>query len=127
MNVRIDALLETVRQLQDTIVQEYNPSSVLVDEEAEKSKQRTREQQARPILKGVSLATSIRSVHLYVKKTKALLSEDFEQNAGRWVFSLTYRSILRTIQVDGTATSKKEAKKVAALALSARLGRDTSG
>lgn len=110
-------LLESVRELQDDIIQKYDPATIEIDEGAENLKQENRERQAKVVLQGLSLVDALASLNLYVKKTKADLVEDFGTENGEAVCMLTYRSRLRSAKGNGRASSKKAAKRAAALAL----------
>ena len=106
-------LLASVEKLQDSIVQNFDPKSVhLVNEETEKAKQRDRERQARSVLlQGISLETSLQSINLYVKKTKAVLEESCSPKQP-FVVTMSYRSILRSISgISHEGSNKKEARK----------------
>lgn len=113
------ALLESVRDLQDTIVEDYEPSNVSIDTEAEKSNQRNRERSAfNSVLRDKPgfRETPLLSLNRFVKQTKATLLEDFSnRKGGGFDCSLTYRSILRTLKVDSSATKKRDAKRACAV------------
>ena len=124
--------LDMARELQDEIVEQYDPSTLVPrDVKGEQRQQQNREKTAfQAILKHPSMYQSHPLLRLneYVKKTKASLSEEFSgpNNVGSFECPLTYRTILRTIQVNAQATKKKVAKTESALALLVALRSETS-
>ena len=114
--------LETARDLQTEIVEQYNPAEVLVSEtngDAERQKQMNRERNASKTIFGSSSSAGgpLSALNIYVKKTKASLSENYRGAGGLFQCTLTYKTILRTVQVVGRGSSKKAAKKDSASAL----------
>jgi dsRNA-specific ribonuclease len=129
------SLLESVRILQDTLVQEYDPQAALVvDEIAERKKQVDRERCAHRTVFAESRKRTeapAEALNEYVKQTKAILDESYARMPSEKIFTvsctLSYRSILRTItDVEALGSSKKEAKRASAVSLLARLKQETS-
>jgi len=138
------ALLESARNLQDKIVQDYDPSQTPgLDEAAERKRQQSREQSpaAHAVLNDPAKCQSnpLQALNEYVKKTKAALAQEFipqrrtdgggdgDGNTKHVCCNLTYRSILRTITVDGTPhANKKAAKRQCATLMLAVLARETT-
>lgn len=113
--------LEAARQLQDTIVEEYNPQLVQVNEEDQRQRQSHREKTGyQSVLqqKHHRNGNPVAALNLFVKKTKSHLLEEFQRNmgdGGGYTCSLTYRSILRTIVVESKGSTKKGARNDCAL------------
>lgn len=109
-------MLESVRNLQETIAQEYNPStsSSGFSPAEEEAKQRDRERNAnQSVLFNLSKqeGSPVASLHLYVKKTKAVLEESCSPKQP-FVVTMSYRSILRSISgISHEGSNKKEARK----------------
>lgn len=119
-------MLESVQALQDSMAQEYNPSSATsasstLDEER---KQRHREQLAsRTVLQNTSkrAETPVAALNEYVKKTKAILQESCSRGPP-FVYTMTYSSILRSIpSIQQQASSKKDARNKCAVRMLAAL------
>ena len=119
------AMLESIRAMQDTIVETFDPSSVQINQETERTRQLNREQNAlRAILQKHPRCPqhSIKAIHEFKAKTKASLTDEYTfRGDGIFQCTLTYESILRSITVNEEHTSKKNAKQCCALTLLARL------
>jgi len=80
--------------------------------------QQNRERGCAAVLDGVNDITALAKLNLYCKKTKVLCDEIYTPGPGDChTFALTYSSVLRTVRGSGTGSTKKEAKKRAAVAL----------
>ena len=82
--------------------------------------QQNRERGCAAVLDGVNDITALAKLNLYCKKTKVLCDEIYTPGPGdchTFALTLTYSSVLRTVRGSGTGSTKKEAKKRAAVAL----------
>ena len=114
--------LARAEQQQLNIVQSFQPTerdSRTI--ERERSAQQQRERSARLTLTSASEAGALSALNLYCKKTKVDLRENACKEAGQWVHTLAYESVLRSIAARGIGNRKKEARKRAAFDLISRL------
>ncbi|CAJ1349424.1 unnamed protein product [Effrenium voratum] len=115
---RPTAVLAEVEQQQLEICRSFQPGDVGADPAKEKAAQTSRERNAAAVL--AKPGEALANLNLFCKKTKVELQEDFLQ-AGGWCCRLAYLSVLRSTTAEGTASSRKEAKKKAAEGLLAEL------
>lgn len=127
--------LETARDLQDQVIATYDPATAPpANDRVERNKQQSREQSAYrsvfadPNHQSKLNARPLHWLHLYTKKTKASLSEEptAKHHNTKFVCTLTYRSVLRTIKVDDQDTNEKTAKNKAAITMLAALKKATA-
>lgn len=119
----------TVRQLEEIEQLQNNPfNTAKLSADQNKSlnnelvaAQLNRERSARDILTKIPTATAIEAVsllNLYGKKTKASVEDTYKRDGGAmWRCSLSYSSALRSVHVSAAADDKKQAKRLASLAL----------
>ena len=105
---------------QDCIVRGFQPEDLQVSIEKERLAQAARERS------GIQHVQSYMGTHqvptgapaalnVFVSKTKTLLVENWSKSQrGLWVCHLTYSSVLRSLQGQGSASDKKSAKAIAA-------------
>ena len=88
------------------------------DPTARMAAQRYREQSACQLLLAVKNGdSSIQTLNLYVKKTKAVTTEDVRKEQGGFLHEWTYKTPLRDLHAEGYAASKKAAKTACAASL----------
>jgi len=112
--------LETVRVLQDELVQDYNPSANdAASDGTERRRQTDRERSAfRSILENVSKCqmSPTAAMNDYVKKTKALKTVEYRRlQDGTFRCTMRYKSAIRSLKADATGTTKKIAERGSAL------------
>ena len=107
------ARLEEVRHEQDLIIESFQPDLATRDPEAERVAQRSRERGAVQLLRlnNINYIDSpVQTVNLYVKKTKAITTEDVRKDQGGFLYEWTYQTSLRDLRAEGRAPGKKAAK-----------------
>jgi superfamily II DNA/RNA helicase len=108
--------LENVRNLQHDIVRSYNPEICKARKTCPSEKQKHMDRERTGYLKVLCnlekcLNSPTLAFHEYSKTTNASIDEKvYVESCGRFVCEITYSTTLRTLQVTGTATSKKGAK-----------------
>lgn len=128
---RTAANLAEVEKQQLDIVRNFNPHAAVDDTEAQLKAQRSREVGARSVLASATDPTSaLAALNLYCKKTKVELAEEHVQREGRWICTLRYSSVLRSVSEMAPQgdvplrDGKKDSKRRAALKLLAALQAD---
>jgi hypothetical protein len=118
--------LEEIEQLQNNLVHTFNTAKLSADQNKSLNNelvaaQLNRERSARDILTKIPTATAIEAVsllNLYGKKTKASVEDTYKRDGGAmWRCSMSYSSALRSVHVSAAADDKKQAKRLASLAL----------
>ena len=96
---------------QHAIASSFDPRKRKIDASQEMASQTSRERSAASLLLGdATPTTALATVNLYCKKTKTTLQEGLEAVSGGWQCNLRYESVLRTVEVQSTAPTKKQAK-----------------
>ena len=122
--------LEQVRREQDVIIQNFEPATARIDPEVELAAQRSREHGARQLLlslneDGVEDGESpVATLNLYVKKTKAVCTENAQKQHDGFFYEWTYKTPLRDLRAEGFGANKKAAKTNCAAKLLVALVRD---
>ena len=111
---RSAAILASAEQQQLAVARKFQPSECN-GESAQKDRiaQQSREQSAKDVLTALHNGT-VAALHLYCKKTKVDLNEQFAKEGSEWVCTLSYQSVLRDCTARGLANGKKAARLRAA-------------
>jgi superfamily II DNA/RNA helicase len=120
-------LLEDVRQMQDIIIEDFNPNNIGINISEERNRQKHREQVAynSVLCNEKCSASPVLALNEYKVKTKASLSEEWSSVSGGFQCSLEYKSIIRTLQSSAIGDRKQEAKTLACRELLQQLQRET--
>ena len=121
-------MLESVRSLQETIAQQYDPrvANASTDSHDEALKQRSRERNARSVLENERrrIDSPVATLNEFVKKTKAFFEESCSSQPP-FVYTMSYSSVLRSIpDIAEQGPNKKEAKRLCAAKMLAALEAD---
>lgn len=123
--------LEEIEQLQNNLVRSFDDAKLAADHDSISSSsvnqklvaaQVSRERSARDVLLKSQTASAVEALsllHQYGTKTKASVEDTFSKDKGAamWRCSLSYSSVLRSVQVSAAAIDKKQAKQLASAAL----------
>jgi ERCC4-related helicase len=120
-------LLERVRAIQDTIVNEFDPSTVGINVAEERQKQKGRERTAYQsvLCHEKCLKSPVLALNEYKTKTRASLIEQWSDCDRQFRCTLQYKSILRTLTESADGSSKQEAKTICSGRLLDELKRQT--
>lgn len=105
---------------QHNVAANYVPRHTASNQEANIVAQKSRERSGAKYLLDPSVDNSVANLNIYCKKTKVVLQETTYKTKGSansWRCILTYQSVTTTASGSGTESSKKMAKRVAALGL----------
>ena len=123
------SLLSDIESKQGKLLQDFKPGQHAPDAHKEHQAQLSRERGALGVL-GQDLVSgqSLHVLNTYRTKTKATVHEDSSRARGsnKWVYKLTYESVLREVSAEAEHASKKTAKAQAAAHLIAALHTATS-
>lgn len=117
---RPGSLLAQQEAEQHNVASNYVPRHSASDQEADLVAQKNRERSGSKHLLDPSVDTSVANLNIYCKKTKVVLQENTSKTKGSansWRCILTYQSVTRTVTGSKIESSKKMAKRVAALEL----------
>ncbi|GKY94278.1 hypothetical protein MPSEU_000393600 [Mayamaea pseudoterrestris] len=128
-NDRPVVLLESVRNIQDTLVNEFDPVTIGINVAEERLRQKGREQGGyRSVLcHEKCVKTPILALNEYKVKTKAYLTEQWSNCDCHFRCNMEYKSILRTLNATGEGATKQGAKILCADNLLRELKRVTAG
>ncbi|KAL3929529.1 MAG: hypothetical protein SGPRY_001923 [Prymnesium sp.] len=108
------ARLEEVRREQDLLIEKFQPGEATRNIKADRAAQCSREMGARHLLLDLDWndmrKSALSTFNLYVKKTKAMSTEEFQKTTDGHLFELTYKSALRDYRAEGRSMTKKAAK-----------------
>ena len=115
------ARLEEVRREQDALIASFEPAHAEHDMAKDVNAQTQRERGAREVLLGEHGGGHVQQLNLYVKKTKALATEDCRKVDGQFLHIWTYQTVLRNESAEACGATKKDARKACAASLLAKL------
>lgn len=107
--------LEAVRREQEALIARFEPAQGALDVRKEEDAQRSRERGARAVLlTAIDDKNCLQTLNLYIKKTKARISEVAEKRGGQWAHTWSYSTVLRELVAEGVAGKKDVARKIGA-------------
>lgn len=118
-------LLEKVLAVQDNIVDEFDPTFVGINMTEERRRQQDREERAYQsvLCHENRIKTPVLALNEYRAKTKAVLTEQWDNRDRMFQVTMQYKSIVRTLDATAHGSSKQEAKRLCSEKLLQELGR----